>query len=172
MLICIRLCRLHGLFPARFQLRRATISQAGLIEWVAISSSRGSSRPRDQTCLLQWQMDSWPLGFLGNPTALFSRKQFPERTSQSSCDCCDSFSYEIKSWRHNIVLLKHYDPIGSFIHLELFSSIFFFLTQKAIFVESSVMGQVEGHILHIWIYQIYTAGYQTAKCMCRLYLMS
>ena len=27
------------------------ISQAGIPEWVAISSSRGSSRPRDQTCV-------------------------------------------------------------------------------------------------------------------------
>ena len=27
------------------------ISQAGILEWVAISSSRGSSRPRDQTCI-------------------------------------------------------------------------------------------------------------------------
>ena len=34
------------------------ISQARILEWVAISSSRGSSRPRDQThllCLLHWQ---------------------------------------------------------------------------------------------------------------------
>ena len=28
------------------------ISQARILEWVAIPFSRGSSRPRDQTCLL------------------------------------------------------------------------------------------------------------------------
>ena len=27
------------------------ISQARILEWVAISSSRGSSQPRDQTCI-------------------------------------------------------------------------------------------------------------------------
>ena len=40
------------------------ISQARILEWVAISSSRGSSPPRDQThvsSLLHWQADSLPL---------------------------------------------------------------------------------------------------------------
>ena len=42
------------------------ILQAGILEWIAVSSSRGSSRPRrDWTCcllhLLHWQADSWPL---------------------------------------------------------------------------------------------------------------
>ena len=37
---------------------------ARILKWVAISSSRGSSRPRDQTwisCLLHWQVSSLPL---------------------------------------------------------------------------------------------------------------
>ena len=39
------------------------ISQARILEWVAISSSRGSSPPMDQTPLfLHWQSDSLPLG--------------------------------------------------------------------------------------------------------------
>ena len=49
----------HGIFQAR------------TIEWVAISSSRGSSRPRNWTCifsLLHWQVDSLPLSHLGSPT--------------------------------------------------------------------------------------------------------
>ena len=40
------------------------ILQARILEWVAMSSSRGSSRPRDRTCLLgllHWQMGSLPL---------------------------------------------------------------------------------------------------------------
>ena len=44
------------------------VSQARIQEWVAISSSRGSSQPRDQTCiscLLHWQVDSWPLSHPG-----------------------------------------------------------------------------------------------------------
>ena len=39
------------------------ISQVRILEWVAISYSRGSSRPRDQTPvshLLYWQVDSLP----------------------------------------------------------------------------------------------------------------
>ena len=41
------------------------ILQAGLLEWVAIPSSRGSSQPRDQThvsWLLHWQASSLPHG--------------------------------------------------------------------------------------------------------------
>ena len=41
------------------------ILQARLLEWIALSSSRGSSPPRDQTqCFLHiphWQADSLPL---------------------------------------------------------------------------------------------------------------
>ena len=54
------------------------ILQARLLVWVAISSSRGSFQPRDQThisCgLLCWQMDSLPLVPLGR---LFSLSYFP-----------------------------------------------------------------------------------------------
>ena len=49
---------IHGIFQAR------------ILEWVAISFSRGSSPLRDWTCLLQllhWQADSLPLSHLGDP---------------------------------------------------------------------------------------------------------
>ena len=39
------------------------ISQAEMLEWVAISYSRGSSQPR---CLLHWQTDSLPLSHQGD----------------------------------------------------------------------------------------------------------
>ena len=46
------------------------ISQARILEQVAISFSRGSSQPRDGTHvllrLLHWQVDSLPLSHLGN----------------------------------------------------------------------------------------------------------
>ena len=48
----------HGIFQAR------------TLEWVAISSSRGSSRPRDGTQtldLLHWQVDSLPTALPGKP---------------------------------------------------------------------------------------------------------
>ena len=44
------------------------ISQARILEWVAVSFSRGSSRPRDWTCnanLLHWQVDFLPLNNQG-----------------------------------------------------------------------------------------------------------
>ena len=43
------------------------ISQARILEWVIISFSSGSSRPRDQTRLLLWQVDSLPLSNQGIP---------------------------------------------------------------------------------------------------------
>ena len=47
------------------------ILQATILEWVAISSSRGSCQPRDQTlvvfCLLHWQVGSLPLVPPGKP---------------------------------------------------------------------------------------------------------
>ena len=51
------------------------IFQARVLEWVAISSSRGSSQPRDQSnppllCLLHFQTDSLPLCHLRSPLCL------------------------------------------------------------------------------------------------------
>ena len=46
----------HGIFQAR------------ILEWVAISFSRGSSQPRDHfLCLLHWQVSSLPLAPSGKP---------------------------------------------------------------------------------------------------------
>ena len=49
------------------------ISKARILEWVAISSSRRSSWPRDQThisfCLLRWQAGSLPLVPPGKPNS-------------------------------------------------------------------------------------------------------
>ena len=44
------------------------IFQARILKWVAISSSRESSRPRDRSllCLLYWQADSLSLSYLGS----------------------------------------------------------------------------------------------------------
>ena len=42
------------------------ILQARILGWVAIPSSRESSRPRDQTRFLLWQADSLPLSHQGS----------------------------------------------------------------------------------------------------------
>ena len=48
------------------------ISQARILEWVASSFSRGSSWPRDRTCVFcigrHWQVDSLPLSQQRSPT--------------------------------------------------------------------------------------------------------
>ena len=43
------------------------ILQAGILEWVAIPYSRGSSQPRDQTQSLALQAVSLPLSYQGSP---------------------------------------------------------------------------------------------------------
>ena len=43
------------------------IFQARILEWVAISFSRESSQPRDQTRLLRWQADCRSLSHRGSP---------------------------------------------------------------------------------------------------------
>ena len=52
------------------------ISQARILEWAAISFCRRSSQPRDDPCLLYWQVDSLPLVSLG----WFS-------SQESACQC-------------------------------------------------------------------------------------
>ena len=66
----LTLCDPLNCSPAGSSVHR--ISQARILEWVAISSSRGSAWSRVWTCetllnLLHWQADSLPLSHLGNP---------------------------------------------------------------------------------------------------------
>ena len=69
--LCLTLLQLHGLnSPSGSSVHG--IFQARILEWVAISFSKGSSQPRDQThvsCmhLLHWQADSLPLHHLESP---------------------------------------------------------------------------------------------------------
>ena len=66
---CLTLCNPMGCSPPGSSLHG--ISQARILEWVAISSSRGSCQCRDRTRsllrLLHWQMDCLPLSHLGSP---------------------------------------------------------------------------------------------------------
>ena len=51
------------------------ISQARILEWVAISYSRGSSRPRDQTCVSfmgRWGLHHWAAWKATEPRARIS----------------------------------------------------------------------------------------------------
>ena len=69
------------------------ILQARILEWVAISSSRGSSQPRDQTCnslgLLLWQADSLPPA---PPGGMLKRQAFSGEVSSPLALAC-------RSWR-------------------------------------------------------------------------
>ena len=55
------------------------IPQARILEWVAISSSRGSSQPRDRTCVSCIADRFLPLSHMGSPTAFWGMLQFPYR---------------------------------------------------------------------------------------------
>ena len=66
---CPTLCDLIDCSPLSSSV--CGILQARILEWVAIPSSRGSSRHRDRTylclCLLHWQAGSLPLAPPGKP---------------------------------------------------------------------------------------------------------
>ena len=65
---CLTLCHPMDCSPPGLSVYG--ILQAGILEWVAMPSSRGSSGPRDQTCvlhLLHWQSGSLPLAPAGKP---------------------------------------------------------------------------------------------------------
>jgi len=74
---CPTLCDLMDCSPPGSSVHG--ILQARVLEWVAMPSSRGSSRPRDRThvsCLLHWQAGSLPLEPPGKPINLLVRTQF------------------------------------------------------------------------------------------------
>ena len=55
------------------------IPQARILEWAAIPFSRGSSQPRDQTCVSGIGRHSLPVSYLGNPRICgFIEKHFKE----------------------------------------------------------------------------------------------
>ena len=57
---CLTFCNLKDCSPPDFSL--CGISQARTLEWVTTSSSRGSSQPRDQTCVSyigKWILYHW-----------------------------------------------------------------------------------------------------------------
>ena len=72
-------------------------------EWVAISSSKGSSQPRDQTCLslrlLHWQLDS----LLSEPFCLVSDSKLFSKESWSSSFFFPSVSAKLTSLRRYLL---------------------------------------------------------------------
>ena len=72
------------------------ISQARILEWVAFSYSRRSSRPRDQSSSLShWQADSLPMSHQGSPFPLFcstAKCQNTPNLSLAYLDSCTSYS--------------------------------------------------------------------------------
>ena len=68
---CLTLCNPKDCSPPGSSVHG--ILQARILEWVAISSSRGSFQPRDRTCLLSLlncKVDSLPLSHGGSPTVM------------------------------------------------------------------------------------------------------
>ena len=74
--LCLALCNPMHCIPLGSSV--LGISQARILEWVVISSSRDSFQLRDQThvsCLLHCQADSLPLHHMGSPFPLPSRNK-------------------------------------------------------------------------------------------------
>ena len=73
------------------------ILQAGILEWVAISSSRGSSRPRDLTyipcvsCIGRWVLYHWATWEALEQWLWFS-----------DLDICWTFSYKWTAWMYGV----------------------------------------------------------------------
>ena len=75
------------------------ISQARILEWVAISSSRGSSWPRDWTnisCVSCIEVDSVLLNHGGNPMVDTTQQQ---KVMNCWCDPCNSMNGSEKYWK-------------------------------------------------------------------------
>ena len=63
----VQLCDFKDCSPPGSTQEFAWISQARILEWVAVSFSRGSSLSRDWTyILLHWQADSLPMSHVGS----------------------------------------------------------------------------------------------------------
>ena len=58
----VKLCKIMDCSPPGSPVHE--ISQVRILQWVAISFSRGSSQPRDRIRLLHWQVGSLPLSYL------------------------------------------------------------------------------------------------------------
>ena len=104
--VCLTLCNHMSYSPPGSSAHG--ILQARILDWVAISYSRGSSRPRDQTrvssCLLHWQKESLPLAQLVRPAHSIPKKvhqcreptssrQSPISPDQSPHPIASSFNY-------------------------------------------------------------------------------
>ena len=63
---CLTLCNRMGCSPPGSSVHR--IPQAGVPEWVAISSYRASSRSQGSPVYPTWHVGSLPLGHLGSPS--------------------------------------------------------------------------------------------------------
>ena len=65
------------------------ILQARILEWVAISSSRGSSQPRDQThiycvfCIGRWVLYHWGTSLVAQMVYCYSKKNIEEKYFQA-----------------------------------------------------------------------------------------
>ena len=92
------------------------ISQARILEWVAMPFSRGSSWPRSNPyllCLLHWQADSLPLQRLGNPSTPVLWHSEPTAPQNSDATLGDAEEADV-SW-----LVKFLPPRDS--HYKLYS---------------------------------------------------
>ena len=111
------------------------ISQARMLEWVAISFSRGSSQPRDRTCV-SWVscIGRWVLHHYGS---LFNIHQYP--ISLSNCPITRFLIYSIY---HNWLIVS----------LSLFQFVIVLFKKKKNFLKFSGLRQVHPKGDQPWVF--------------------
>ena len=72
--LCLTLCNPMDCSPSSSSVHE--ILKARILKWFAMPSSRGSSQPRDRTCLLHCRQILYPLSHLGSPLPRISTNNF------------------------------------------------------------------------------------------------
>ena len=99
---CVQLCYPMDCSSPGFSVHG--ILQARILEWVAISSSQGSSWPRDQTLISSPVFsDSLLLSHLGNPSTTSIFRYF-----ESFMSCRGK---ESKLWRGHVLIINCFSPL-------------------------------------------------------------
>ena len=136
------------------------ILQAWILKWVAISFSKGSSRPRDRTWVSSLQADSLLSGPPGKPRVSWraetkpNQKEGPRQASWSVLRKCLHFLCPIRPARWK---LKNISPF--FLHKFNFcgTEIFFkFLLKKNMCYKIC-------HLNHVWVLHIHIVSQQISR---------
>ena len=117
-LSCTQLCDLIDCSPPGFSFHG--IFQARTLEWVAISSSKQSSLPRDRTHVSYIAGDSLPLSHWGSP---YSMVYIANNTALNTCNLLweQMLSVLVSKTQDNYVRLSFFLHLKLFLHLKIYT---------------------------------------------------